>query len=88
MKFLNILIILAFFFFFFYSSIQTLDTNHSLLRSTSGKLEVRSEKWKLTHKKKTNKQKQKQKQKHTHTHSHTNGNRNYNALFTAREKKV
>ena len=73
MKFLNILIIFSFFFFLIYSSIQTLDTNHSLLRSTSGKLEVRSEKWKLTHKKKqTNKQaktKTKIKTK-TETHSH------------------
>ena len=74
MKFLNILIIFSFFFFLIYSSIQTLDTNHSLLRSTSGKLEVRSEKWKLTQKKKPNKQaKTKTKTKiktKTETHSH------------------
>ena len=71
MKFLNILIIFSFFFFLIYSSIQTLDTNHSLLRSTSGKLEVRSEKWKLTQKKKT---------KQTSKNKNKNKNKNRNTL--------
>ena len=70
MKFLNILIIFSFF-FLIYSSIQTPDTNHSLLRSTSGKLEVRSEKWKLTHKKKT---------KQTSKNKNKNENKNRNTL--------
>ena len=70
MKFLNILIIFSFFFFnlFFYtnSRYQPLTTSFN-----ERKLEVRSEKWKLTHKKKT---------KQTSKNKNKNKNKNRNTL--------